>query len=227
MKAESGNALWFILLAIALLAALTVTITRGSDTSEQSGDVERQRVLASDTLRYAKSVEQAIEQMRQRGVSESDISFENSFVGGYAPHINCVADNGCKVFHVEGGGITFRSANTLVSGESWLFTGADSVAGVGEDGTGATSSFDNELLMMLPDVSEGVCGRINTELGIAGIPQDATKADVGTKFTGSFPNGQVIENMGGEKTGCFEGTQDDGGASIAGKYYFYHTLIQR
>lgn len=225
MKAESGNALWFILLAIALLAALTITITRGSDTSEQSGDVERQRVLASDTLRYAKSVEQAVEQMRQRGTSESDISFENGFVGGYA-NGNC-GSNDCKVFHVEGGGIAFRSANSLVSGDSWLFTGANSVAGAGEDGTGATSSFDNELIMMLPDISAAVCGRINTELGIAGIPQDTTKADVATKFAGVFPNGQVIENMGGEKTGCFEGNQDDGGASIAGKYYFYHTLIQR
>jgi len=225
MKAESGNALWFILLAIALLAALTVTITRGSDTSEQSGDVERQRVLASDTLRYAKSVEQAIEQMRQRGISESDVSFENNFAGGYA-NGNC-GGNDCKVFHVEGGGIAFRSANSLVSGNAWLFTGADSVEGVGEDGTGATSSSDNELLMMLPDISAGVCGRINTELGISGIPQDATKADVATKFTGAFPNGQVIENMGGKKTGCFEGFQDDGGGNIAGKYYFYHTLIQR
>lgn len=226
MKDESGNALWFILLAIALLAALTVTITRGSDTSEQSGDVERQRVLASDTLRYSKSIEQAIEQMRQRGVSESDVSFENSFVSGYT-NGNCGPGNGCRVFHVEGGGIAFRSANNLVSGESWLFTGANSVEGAGEDGTGATSSFDNELLMMLPDISAGVCGRINAELGIAGIPQDTTKADVATKFAGAFPNGQVIENMGGEKTGCFEGFQDDGGGSIAGKYYFYHTLIQR
>ena len=44
MKNESGNALWFILIAIALLAALTVVVTRSSDTVEQSGDVERQRI---------------------------------------------------------------------------------------------------------------------------------------------------------------------------------------
>ena len=225
MKNESGNALWFILIAIALLAALTVVVTRSSDTVEQSGDVERQRIAGSDIMRYAATIEQAVEQMRLRGLSENEISFENSFVSGYA-NARC-PDNGCKVFNVEGGGINFTSASSNVSASSWLFTGADSVTGVGEDGTGETSSADNELLIMLPGISQALCGRINTELGISGIPQDTGNADVATKYVGTFPNGRVIENMGGKKTGCFEGDVDDNGANIGGIYYFYHTLIQR
>lgn len=225
MNRESGNALWFILLAVALLAALTVTITRSSDTTEQSGDIERQRIEGSDIMRYAASIQQAVEQMRLRGLSENEISFENSFVSGYA-NARCGSD-ACKVFDVAGGGITFTSASSNVSTQSWLFTGADSIAGAGEDGTGETSSEDNELLVILPGISQGLCGRINTELGIAGIPQDADNADVSTKYTGTFPDGRVIENMGGKKTGCFQGDLDDGGANISGTYYFYHTLIQR
>lgn len=225
MKNESGNALWFILIAIALLAALTVAITRSSDTTSQNGNVERQRIEGSDIMRYAASIQQAVEQMRLRGLSENEISFENGFVSGYA-NPRCT-DNGCKVFHVEGGGITFQSAGSNASAQPWLFTGADSVAGVGEDGTGETSSEDNELLVILPGISQGLCGRINTELGIAGIPQDTANADVATMYTGTFPNGRVVENMGGKKTGCFEGNLDDGGGNISGTYYFYHTLIQR
>ena len=225
MKNESGNAMWFILLAIALLVALTVAITRSSDTTEQSGDVERQRIEGSDIMRYAASIQQAVEQMRLRGLSENEISFENSFISGYT-NARC-ADNGCRIFNVEGGGITYQSAGSNTSAAPWLFTGADSVAGAGEDGTGETSSEDNELLIILPGISQGLCGRINTELGISGIPQDTANSDVGTKYTGTFPNGRVIENMTGKKTGCFEGDLDDGNNDISGTYYFYHTLIQR
>lgn len=225
MNDESGNALWFILLAVALLAALTVTITRSSDTTEQSGDIERQRIEGSDIMRYAASIQQAVERMRLNGMSENEISFQNSFLPGYV-NARC-GSNACRIFDARGGGITFSSASSNVSAQSWLFTGADSIAGAGEDGTGETSSTDNELLIILPGISQGLCNRINTELGIAGIPQDAANADVSTKYTGTFPDGRVIENMGGKKTGCFEGNLDDSNSDISGTYYFYHTLIQR
>lgn len=225
MNDESGNALWFILLAVALLAALTVTITRSSDSTEQTGDIERLRIEGSEIMRYAASIQQAVERMRLRGLSENEISFENGVIAGYA-NARC-GNDACKVFDVAGGGITFTSASSNISAQPWLFTGADSIAGAGEDGTGETSSEDNELLIILPEISQGLCQRINTELGIAGIPQDTDNADVSTKYTGTFPNGRVIENMAGKKTGCFEGDLDDGDNDISGAYYFYHTLIQR
>ncbi|HEY8192017.1 MAG TPA: hypothetical protein VIG74_06295 [Alphaproteobacteria bacterium] len=226
MKNESGNALWFILLAVALLAALAVTITRTSSSTEQEGDIERQRVMASDLMRFAASIEQTIERMRLNGMSENEISFEIAALPGYA-NPRCSSDS-CKIFDAEGGGISLKTPPTFANdGSAWFFTGANSVEGLVNDGTGATSSDDNELLMILPGVTEGLCGRINAELGIAGIPQDTTKADVATKFAGTFTNGQVIENMAGKRTGCFQGNQDDGGADISAKYYFYHALIAR
>lgn len=224
-QAESGNALWFILVAIGLLTALSIVISRSSDTSEQSGDFERLRVQASDIMRYASSIEQAVDQMRLRGVSENSISFENDFVSGYA-NARC-PDNGCKLFHVEGGGLTFSSANSNISTDSWLFSGANSIAGVGTDGSGATSSSDNELLIMLP-ISQALCARINAEIDInSGAPQDAGQADISAFYVGTFPNGQVVDNMNGAKTGCFEGNQDEGTNDISGTYYFYHTLVTR
>jgi hypothetical protein len=226
MKNESGNALWFILLAVALLAALAVTITRTSSSTEQEGDIERQRVMASDIMRYAASIAAAVDRLRLNGVSENEISFEIAALPGYA-NGRCGVDE-CKIFSAKGGGSSLKSPPDFANdGSAWLFTGANSVEGLVTDGTGATSSDDNELLMILPGVTESLCGRINTEIGIAGIPQDTTKADIATKFTGTFSNGQVIEGMNGKKTGCFQGNQDDGGADISAKYYFYHTLIGR
>lgn len=226
MKNESGNALWFILLAVALLAALAVTITRTSSSTEQEGDIERQRVMASDIMRYAASISAAVDRLRLNGTSENEMSFEHTSLPGYA-NARCGGDE-CRIFAAAGGGITPKTPPEFANdGSAWLFTGADSVEGLVNDGTGATSSDDNELLMILPGVTEGVCERVNAELGITGIPQDTGKTDIATKYDGSFPDGQVIENMGGKKTGCFQGDQDDGGADISTKYYFYHTLIAR
>jgi hypothetical protein len=224
-SAQSGNALWFILLAIALMAILTMTIGRISSTVDQNGDIERMRIYSSGLMRYAAGVQQTIEQMRMRGVSENDLSFENATLAGYA-NANCAVSD-CKIFDVGGGGQTYQPAPTEVSSEDWLFTGANNVAGVGTDGTGSTSSTDNELLMILPGISQQLCERINAELDISGVPQDTAKADIATKFTGAFPNGEVIEEPARHKAGCFEGNQDGGGGAINGTYYFYHTLIAR
>lgn len=223
---ESGNALWFIMLAIALLAALTVTISRSSETTEQVGDVERQRVLASAIMRTAASVQQAVEQMRLKGVSENEISFENEFTSGYA-NSRCAGDS-CKIFHVKGGGLTYKGPpDDANDGGQWLFSGANNVEGAGTDGTGPTSSTDNELLMILPGVAPALCGRINTELGISGIPQDAGKSDVATFYTGTFPDGETIDAAPGKKTACYQGDQNGGGGDISDTYYFYHTLVVR
>src|SRR5262245_49185529 len=73
---ESGSVLWFILIAINLVAGSTGILSRGS--IEQSGDFENRRVQASQIVRYAQSVEAAIEHMTLQGVSENEISFQNS-----------------------------------------------------------------------------------------------------------------------------------------------------
>ena len=79
---EKGNALWFILVAIVLLTSLTILLTRSGSSVNQSGDFERLQIQASQLLRYAKGVEEAVRTMQTRGISESDISFANSTVAG-------------------------------------------------------------------------------------------------------------------------------------------------
>lgn len=223
---ESGNALWFILLAVALLAALTITITRSSDSTEQTGDIERARVQASELMRFASGVEQAIAQMRLNGTSENEISFDGvAALAGYA-NTRCT-DNSCRIFDRAGTGVTYQSPAESVSAQEWLFTGANSIVGVGSDGSGASSSADNELMMIAMNIPETLCARINTDLGITGIPQDTGQVNLAATWQGTFPNGLVLENPAGRKTGCFEGNQDQASADISGQYYFYHTLIAR
>lgn len=211
--------MWFILLAVALLVALTITVTRSSDTSESTGKVEQNKVLASALLRYAAGLEAAVDQMRLRGVAENAISFENSTVAGYA-NASC-PDTSCQLFNTAGGGMTFTAPPSGANdGSPWLFTGADLVTSVG--------TAEDELLMILPNVDKNLCTEVNAENGVSSIPQAAGQVDISTKYTGLFASpGMTIDVPAGKKTGCFQGNQDETGADISARYFVYHTLIAR
>jgi hypothetical protein len=217
---ESGSALWFILLGIALLAALAITITRTSGTAEQSGDVEHAKINASSLIRYASGIDEAIEQMRMRGVSENDIDFETTALPGYTNPI-CTT-TACQVFNVGGGGMTYTKAPAEATALDWIFTGANQVANVGTDSP--------ELVMILPDIDEGICQEIDNEAGVTVIPKETGKIDITTKFVGVYPtagSALTIDLPAGVKTACFQGNQDSSGTDLSGKYYFYHTLLAR
>lgn len=211
---QSGSAFWFILLAIALLAALAVTVTRSSGTAEQSGDVERARIEGSDMMRYAAAIESAIGQMRLNGTSENAVSFENDFVSGYT-NANCGAGDGCFIFDRDGAGLSYKE----IGDADWIFSGANAVTDVG------TAASD--LIMMMPLTDAKLCARINTELGLSVPTQNTAILNIGTPFTGTFTASGIIDTLPGKKTGCFQGNQDENTNDISANYYFYHMLIPR
>lgn len=241
---ESGSVIWFILLAVILLAALTMTISRSSDTVDQSGDRERARIVASDMMRYAKGIEQAVSKMRMSGLSENEISFENSFLSGYEN--NYCTTTSCRVFHKEGGGQNYRvpTANWLDAAYSAedhygtiIFTSNPCIPDVGnygEPGNCAVDVSTLDLMMIVPFIKRSICLEINrmVDLGVGGAdpPKDDSAAWDGTvanvRFTGRFNIGNNLATAGNElngaTVGCFEGD-----TRPAGGYHFYYTLVAR
>lgn len=239
--------MWFILLAIALLVALTITVTRTSETSEQTGDRERNRIQAADILRQAKSMELAIDKMRIAGLSENDISFENSFMSGYA-NTRCTAGDKCRIFHQAGGALTYKqpdeswldtdmAAETEPEYGQWYFYGTSCVPNIG---TGESGCIGNEsasdLIVTLPWIRQDLCVEINRMTGVANLPGPpvtppqlggAAFADPPVQFTGSYSGDAEIDNTAHDfqrrQSGCFKGDSvaPDGG------YHFYHVLIAR
>lgn len=239
-KKESGNALWFVLLAVALTAALTAVISRSTDTSEQTGDIERYRVQASEIMRYASSVEQAVKNMQMRGISENDISFENSIVAGYA-NANCT-DSSCRIFETGGGGLNYKEPNngwldSTFSGNSGYgdisFFGRACTEGAGCDSDGP---LNEELVMFVPYLQRGLCLQINNMLNIPNPsgepPVDGGCAGAGSSnvYTGSFAESMVISVPGitdsNKKSGCFRHTGGSCGTT-GDSYHFFHVLIER
>lgn len=101
-KAESGNAMIYVLIVVALFAALSFILARNSDTSE-SGELSTQQLEMSATkiIQTAAQMKQGLDQMTFGGTNVDDLNFitpdqEPDF--STAPHID-------KVFHPEGGNL--------------------------------------------------------------------------------------------------------------------------
>ena len=99
---ESGNALVYVLIVIALFAALSFTLGRQTDTSEAGAlSEEKAELLATQLINYAEQVRQIIEQMSFTGTTMDDYDFtlpSETVNFDTPPHID-------KVYHPDGGGL--------------------------------------------------------------------------------------------------------------------------
>lgn len=210
MISQRGNALWFILIGVALLGALTMVLSRGGSSTDQSGDFEQRQVKVSQMLRYAKSIEAGIQQMRLRGVSENDISFDNSETATSYANGNCTTTD-CLIFDVGGAGLTYTAPPSGVStATEWIFSGTNDVSTVG------TTAPD--LVMFLPDVRSSVCNHINRVLETS---YSGTETDLDfNAFDGAYTATEAIDIAAGQQAGCVQ--YNDGGGADPLFYYVLH-----
>lgn len=221
-----GSVLIFILLAVALLGALTVVLSRTSSNTEETGEQERMRVFVSQVLSYAANVKSAVDNLRARGCGENQISFwydsnsdgiENGTDTYYNP--NAPTDRSCHVFRQEGTGLTFIDYGSKIGSLSALRIGSQSLSR-SIKGIGTDAGID--LYLAISGVGYQInkfCKQVNI---IAGIPggEDATgefqprATPTGgmatTLFTGTYlPNAATIYTQG-----------NTGFANLIGKPFF-------
>lgn len=248
---QSGNAFWIILLAIALLVALTITVTKSTESTEDTGTRDRNRIAANDILRQGKSIQQAVEQLRMRGIAENQINFDNPALAGYTNTLcgdaaDNTDDNPCKIFHTEGTGLTYKTPpaawlETAKSGESlygeWYFYGTACVPSIGTGDAGCSGAVTStDLIIGLPWIKQGVCVEINRLSGVQNLsnptrppllPGTAYTA-ARTKFVGVFTTDSEINTATNtflkHQAGCFEGAA---GSDPDGGYHYYQVLIAR
>lgn len=241
-KNNSGNVLIFILIAVALLGALTAMLSRSSDTTSDTGSFERKRVSATEILNYTRGIEDAIGRIQSlNGCSENELSFDNAFVSGYS-NTDAPTDESCHVFSSKGGGQNYKEPSenwldTAQDGETgyqeWIFSGYNEAFGVGTD---CSASACRDLIVFLPYVQSELCTNVNKLVGVTNPssvpPQEDDTFDLG-KFTGDFPAGSILQMTGNEtdykKTGCFQGNGQifNGKNPGTGTYHIYHVLLSR
>jgi hypothetical protein len=216
---ERGNVFLFILLGVILFAALAFAVSRGfrSDTTTAMSQ-RKAELLAVDVISFGQRLERTVAKMQRSGISENDISFENSIDAGYAHTPSVNANN---IFHGDGGALSRQGAPSGANdGSAWHFTGHTCIADIGTGATGCASNTaaDEELIAVLPNVNATVCAIIDKKLGISSIPANTGTAYSATKFTGTYADGSEIILDRSRNAACY---------SLGGNYYFYHVLIAR
>lgn len=228
-NSERGNVLFYILIAVALLAALSYAVSQGNRSTGKIGD-EQARLYASEILEYSNVVASTVGQLRLRGCDTDEISFENDIESGYT-NSNAPTDESCDVFSISGGAMSWISPpeDAMDSAESpdylWHIYGDNEIDEVGTT-TGAAASSD--LVLFVDELSQSVCQQINGLLGVTDTSATPpTDTDIGeTKFTGSYSYTATIGDEAGGAAlsrgtaGCFENTTDT-------EYVFYKVLISR
>lgn len=245
---QSGSVIVWILVCVAMFAALSFTVANIMRGGGVTKNTEMMRVQANEIIGYGDTIRRAVQATRINGYSITELSFENDYISGYA-NPNC-GDAGCRIFGSGGGGVKYSLGD-----EKWLdnnqrdeplyrewFIPADSCipnVGTGDSTCGGDAAATNEeLIIFLPYIKEGVCTEINRQLGIVSstgaLPQDSGCA-WGTspvnRFTGNFIDGQSVTSfpdatlLSGRPAGCFRIGSCTG--YPANTFHYYQVLLPR
>jgi hypothetical protein len=196
-RPQSGNALFIILIAIALLAALTYSVTRSGRTGVNISP-EKASIAASEMLSQANAVEAGVNMLMSQGIALGSLDF-----GAWgAP---CTSGADC-VYAPDGAGVPYGivplDARNAGNDAYYAASSGESITDIG---TAA-----NEVILVTW-LNQSVCEAINRKLGLSVPPAQNSCVLCG-----------VIDAYPGERTACYE--QFDW---AAGTYAFYHVLVEQ
>ncbi|MCF8496679.1 MAG: hypothetical protein K9G62_08460 [Alphaproteobacteria bacterium] len=229
---EHGNVLFYILIAVILLAALSYAVSQSSRGNLGAVSDERAKLLASEIMEYGNVMANAVAQLRLRGVKESALCFDSpSWGGADYDHAGC-ADSINKIFDIAGAGMTWTQPpadsmdSAAVPDNLWHIYSDNEVDLIGTTCGDASCA---DLILVVDELSAAVCTRINDLLGIANpLGLAPTDSDMGTqRYTGAFGYTETIGDEAGgapfqgQSSACFHKT------TAPEKYVYYKVLLAR
>ena len=188
-QSANGNALFLVLIAVALFAALSYAITSSGRGSGTSADKEKKFIETAQWLQSVSQIRSAVQRMGISGVAAADIEFcanpaDDLCVFSNSVNELCTTGENC-VFAPEGGSVIppnlpYNPAMTLTLVE---FDEGISVSGF--------ATTEPEALMYLSaGITEADCIEINKILTITGAIAQETTADTvigdGSAVSGLF-----------------------------------------
>lgn len=223
-RAQRGSVLIYILIAVALFAALAMAVSNMMRGGGGNIGAEKAGVNAGEILEYGRALREGVQALKiSNGCEEGQISFERSpFDGTDSLYVNSAAptDFSCHVFHVSGGGLGYQEG---FDGKAWRFTSAFAVADVGSPAP--------ELVGAI-EVNRAFCDLINARVGVSDAAiQAGTSVVDGSAAGGVLPVHQGVFTgsalisaapYAGKMTACYR-------SSTAGpeQYTVYQVLMAR
>jgi hypothetical protein len=219
-KIETGSVLFYILIAVALLAALSFTIAKSTQGEVSGMNEEQAGLIGAEIITAAGFIAETTSKLRLEGCAENQISFETPQIAGLNVNNNAPPDKSCHIFDVNGGGLNYvKLEDKAGESASWAFTGEVEVTNIGS--TCGNDECD-DLLLFATNLHKTVCERINKHIGINGVPSINLGFTQFDDFEGTFTYAGTIDDadLNGKISGCLLDTFDN-------KYYFYRVLDSR
>ena len=173
-KSQAGNAMIYVLIAIVLFAALSMTLGRQTDTGEASDISDgKEELYATQIITYAAQAKSAIDQMQFSGTKIPTFDFTLPSQAGFNADPTIT-----KVYHPDGGGLNPGTLPARAVDQNI----ADPVAGwyMGRfSNVEWTKTSAQDVILVAFQISERVCQKINEKVtGSTAIPQLTTSIRV-------------------------------------------------
>ena len=226
---ESGSVFFYIMLAIVLLGSLSFAVSQGNRSSVQALTDDREKLVASEIVSFGDTLEKAVTQLRLRGTGTNEFSFANPFMSaGLYGTYNTAPRN--EIFNPTGGAVVFRSAPpeaTVSANVRFEFLASNEIEEIGSTCSAPSCS---DLIVVVEDLIESVCIRINDNLGVTnpgGVPPTDSDIDEAGKYAAATNPFSYVETIGdedsalaGQSEACFEETSDS-------EFVYYKVLLPR
>lgn len=240
-RASRGNALFLILIAVALFAALAYAVTQSGRGGSGGVGREQATLHAARILQVATGARNAVTRMMLiNGCTDTQLSFHHASAPYAATYVNAAApaDFSCHLYNSAGGAVVYEPSSKqwfdtgFTDSESsyYLYTTPGCIVGIGTSGGGSCVSSGVELVFSLLFVRRDICVAINNMLGIVnpgGNPPDDNFSAIQnfSEFDGDYTFTAVQLDTAvtnGHPAACIG---DDTGAP--GGYVFYMALLER
>ena len=214
----------YVLIALALFGALTLTLSSQNDQADSDDLSEEQAtILANDLIEHAASAQNVVNNMLMMGSDIDDINFVNPTSDDFNDEDNIRHIH--KVFHPYGGGLNFKFDDYVdaywedATRRGWRHMTVTNV-----EWTPTTAT---DIIYSFMDVDSAICEEINEIItGDSTIPA-VTNADVNPLFREDSTS-PAPENFTVAKCGACEGFPTlCVSNSTAANYVFYNILAAR
>lgn len=230
LRPQKGNALFLILIAVALFAALSYAITQSGRGGSGGVNREREGLNTAQVVQFMGAVQQAVNRLLLSGCTLTTLNFDTPGLTGY-DNLSAPADGTCDIFGPAGGGVTYIAPPSGFSGgEPYAISGHNRIRNVGDNDLG-------DLVLFLPVTSLTACTDFNARMNLpATTPPDDFIVQTPFAGPGGFTDlGNLIQDDGGTdaafvgaRSACLHvvnNTVYPGNVGV--DYFFYHVLAER